>query len=196
MILYHFTYPEVLDAIMKEGLVASNDNHENDVTFGRKVVWFISNVESWLTPTLEFRQQMLKQGQLLTESYRNLPQATVCLSVRIGSHDRKLVHYFTWFRKHHPENYLAVINAPITAHTGMSKYWIYLGNVPPSKLTVFKHFPQGDNSFTVPHIQEACQKARLEGAEIEIDEKQIDWCLSAKVVDGKLVLPAAPLQES
>lgn len=85
MILYHLARPELLDAIMKEGLVASNAIAENDLTFGRKVVWLLSNIESWLAPAFEFRKLMLKRVDLMTDD-RHLPQFAGGHSLRIHAH--------------------------------------------------------------------------------------------------------------
>jgi hypothetical protein len=129
---YHFTYPKCLDLILQQGLLASNRNTDNDLT-GFPVVWLTARPD--LTPTLKQRKRLLRYyGILCGPKCRNLPDATVCLKVGIASHDRKLFDFRKWMVSH-------------GLHGPMNEPWFfYKGNIPASRLRVFKTIKQG-----VPH---------------------------------------------
>jgi len=135
MILHHFTRPELLDAILRDGLKASCAIEENDMTNGVPVVWLTAR--DTLVPSLKTRKIMLSRGIISGPRCSNLPDATVCLRVVIGSHSRRLAHFLSWLRKHphyDPDDPLL--------RESMADDWVHFGDIPPAKLTVFKHVPR------------------------------------------------------
>ena len=130
MDLYHFTKPEFVDAIMREGLVPA-DGSTSDSAFmlaGHKAVWLTA------VPTLTLgraaRKKMLLKGALYKRNSSILPLATVCLQVRIPSHDRQLKQFNKWADRKNPDAADAVLFA---------NHWLYFGVVDPHRITVHKH---------------------------------------------------------
>jgi hypothetical protein len=143
MILHHFTRPELLASILRDGLKASCASTENDRTCAVPVVWLTER--DTLVPTLKARKIMLSRGVLSGPGCSNLPTATVCLRVTIGSHDRKLVSWRKWVRKHdNGEDQ----DDPLIHEF---KDWIYFGDIPPAKLTVLKHVPRTEPYWILDH---------------------------------------------
>src|SRR5262245_8819543 len=136
MILYHFTRPECLDSILEHGLKRdyatgwSEEGCGNAFLAGEQpAVWFTEEDDN--KPTLEHRRWMLRQsGLLMGPKYRHLCESTVCLRTAIPTHDRKLVKLTRFWRDRRGDR----------VHP---KWWFYLGDIPASRLTVFKHVPVG-----------------------------------------------------
>jgi hypothetical protein len=145
--LYHFTRPEFLDAILRDGLKASSANLQNNMTGGRPVVWLTTRDS--LVPTLNARRIMLARGLLCGPRYSNLPDATVCLRTVIGSQDRRLVHFLTWLRKH-PNLCSKDPDDPLLQGDA-ADHWVYFGDIPTAKLSVFKHVPRGMVCWELHH---------------------------------------------
>jgi hypothetical protein len=164
MILYHFTKPELLDSILREGLKASAANAENDLTGGKPVVWLTTR--DTLVPSLKARKIILARGILCGPKCSNLPEATVCLRVVLGSHSRRLAHHLTWLRKHsngiNPDD-------PLLQESGASN-WVYFGDIPPAKLSVFKYVARGMTYWALEHNE----RWHLDGAEIRFDPPELE----------------------
>jgi hypothetical protein len=146
MILYHFTRPECLDSILRDGLLARNANHDNDMTGGKPVVWLTA--KPCLVPILEIRKLALRRGILMGPRCTNLPESTVCLKTVIPTTDRRLRHFITWLRKH-PQPGIDSDDPMLNADN-----WIYAGNIPADRLSVFKHFPPGKVYWELLTIRE------------------------------------------
>jgi hypothetical protein len=166
MIFYHFTRPENVEAIMRDGLLAKNENPGNDATFGKKVVWLTEKPTNAMS--LQRRKMMLKRGILCGPRFRNLPLATVCLKTVIPTRDRKLHHYSNWLRKHHPA-------AAAVADEFPAEWWFYAGDISASRIEVFKHVPRGTVSWELPE-----HKDWLEGATLAFAPGLEDDLLAAR----------------
>jgi hypothetical protein len=134
MILYHFTRPECLDAILRDGLKANKATEKNNMTGGRPAVWLTTR--GTLVPSLKTRKIMLSRGVLFGPKSSNLPDATVCLSVTIGERDRKLHRFLPWLRKRHRG-----LSDPLLEENSADD-WVYFGDIPPNRLAVLKHVPR------------------------------------------------------
>ena len=84
MILYHFTRPEFVEAILREGLKANDGReYEDDKASNgamanfERVVWLTVRDDN--TMSLRERKRMLSQGILCGPKTRQLPEATVSL---------------------------------------------------------------------------------------------------------------------
>jgi hypothetical protein len=156
MILHHFTRPELLDAILRDGLKA-NWSSCNDIGLGEPVVWLTER--DTLVPSLTARKMMLGRGILVGPGCSNLPDATVCLRVVIGTHDRKLAHHLSWLGKKHPM--LVEEDGVFLWEVGATN-WVYFGDIPPSRLTVFKHVPRTKPYWILKTIREDWQTLRAQ----------------------------------
>jgi hypothetical protein len=147
MILYHFTRPDRLPSIMEHGLRAALARTEvhgctnAKLAGGQAAVWLTE--ESDNKPSLEYRRRMLKMGILCGPKCRMLPDSTVCLRTVIPTHDRKLVNLKKFWRG--------------TRQYVHPKWWFYLGDIPASRLTVFKHVPHGVTYWELYDIVEKYQ---------------------------------------
>jgi hypothetical protein len=145
MILYHFTRPELLEAILRDGLTASCSRADNNMTNGKPAVWLTER--DTLVPTLKTRRILLSRGILCGPGCSNLPDATVCLRAVIPSHDRRLAHWLSWLKKRlHGYD----LDDPLLLEDGIHK-WVYFGDIPPARLTVFKHVPRTEPYWELPH---------------------------------------------
>jgi hypothetical protein len=99
MDLYHFTYPKYLKSILRHGLRPANGSASGSVnmTGGKKVVWLTTRPS--LVPSRRAREMMLLRGISVKSGGSNLPHATVCLRVRLATHDKALKHWLRWARK-------------------------------------------------------------------------------------------------
>src|SRR5690349_5320890 len=96
MLLYHFTKFETLPAITRDGLIPSEDDPLMPMIGGNKVVWLTEATSTSLSE--RDRVRMLERtGEPVTEW---LPDCPARVTVRIPAHDRKLVRYVPWLRKH------------------------------------------------------------------------------------------------
>jgi hypothetical protein len=130
VILFHFTYPEHLDAILREGLVPADGSASGCewILAGRKAVWLTA--VPTLVPTRQAREVLLRRGIVFKVGSSNLPLATVCLEVRIPTHDRHLKKFNQWSRRN-PE-----IKQDAGSQAIYENHWLYFGAVPPSRITV------------------------------------------------------------
>jgi hypothetical protein len=144
MILYHFTRPEHLEAILRDGLKASCANEANDMTDGRPVVWLTER--DTLVPTLKVRKMFLSRGLLYGPGCSNLFNSTVCLRVVFEGRDRRLKRFLPWLRKHpggkDPDDALL--------RESQADDWIYFGDISPDKITLFKHVPRTRGYWILP----------------------------------------------
>ncbi len=167
MIFYHLTRPEHVKSIMREGLRAACNNPDNDLTGGIPVVWL--TIDPTLVPTLKVRKLMLRRGILAGPRCSNLPEATMCLRVIVPTTDCKLYNHKKWLRKQSrridfdPDD-------PLLNPT----HWIYIGDIPPDRITKFKEVPKGDVYRELPDIR----KAYLAGAAIKVSSDVEAYALS------------------
>jgi hypothetical protein len=148
MNLYHFTQPESLDAILRDGLVASPGRvGNNDLINGQKVVWLTAKPS--LEISLEEKKLLLKRGILCGPRYRSMPLSTVCLKMVIPTNDRRLKHFPTWMHKH-PQPGVDP-NDPLFD----PQWWFYKGDIAPDRLSVFKTVPQGVTYWELTTVREA-----------------------------------------
>jgi len=132
MILYHFTAPTNVESILRQGLMPAQ-RFDSALGYGRNAVWLTTK------PTREIseRHKVLwreRRPDLYSDSQEWLPAATVRLSVRIPSHDRKLVQYVPWLRKHPWEDCPDIDDEIV--RVGMKDFWIYFGVITPDRLSV------------------------------------------------------------
>lgn len=177
MILYHFTYPKHLPAILREGLKPADGSASEGkgrvggtLTGNREAVWLTP--EPTLVPSRRKREIWLTRGMLFGPRSSNLPLATVCLKVIIPSHDKKLKQYFPWLCKHQWEGGPDVNDELLLENND----WLYFGTIAASRVSVFKHVPVTPTSWEITKIREAW----LKGAEIKMDQKLID-----DILDGR-----------
>jgi hypothetical protein len=156
MILFHFTTPENVPSILRDGLFAKNKNAHNDLT-GFPVVW-LTDVPTLELP-LEVRRMWLRRGMLCGPGVRNLPLATVCLKVIIPTNDKRLKHFATWLRTH-PQLGVDPTDPMLNPHN-----WFYRGTVMPDRLSAFKTVPPGVPYSILTDIHDAWKR----GVEIAID---------------------------
>jgi hypothetical protein len=133
MLLYHFTHPDNVPSILRDGLRADRASIGNNLT-GFPVVW-LTDVPTLDVP-LEERRALLRVGILCGPRCRNLPHATVCLNTIIPTNDRRLTHFASWLRKHRPG--IDPASALVDQHN-----WFYRGDIARDRLTVFKTVPRG-----------------------------------------------------
>lgn len=174
MDFYHFTYPKHLRKILKHGLKpatgkASNCEH---MLGGHKAVWL--KQEPTLVPSRQLRECLLRRGILLGPHASFLPNATVCLKVDLDEDDNKLSRHVDWLRQQGEE--WDSKPDPDDALADLMDDWIYLGAIPPRRLSVFKHVAVMMAFHEVPIIREAF----LEGHPIEISKQHLDDLLDAK----------------
>jgi hypothetical protein len=110
MIFYHFTYPQHVESILRDGLKPADASASNGqkMTGGRKVVW-LTPVPT-LIPTRAQREAALKCGCLMGPFSSSIADATVCLKVVVPSTDRKLKEYWRWLLKHAHEEGVQVLD--------------------------------------------------------------------------------------
>jgi hypothetical protein len=146
MILYHFTTPEKVPAILRDGLIASGERgNDNDIIGGLKVVW-LTDVPT-MEWSLERRKVMLRRGLLCGPRFRNLPDATVCLKLVIPTTDKSLKHFRTWLKKH-PQPEIDTDDPLIEPQN-----WFYASDIAPDRLSVFKTVPRGVGLWDLPTIR-------------------------------------------
>jgi len=143
---YHFSYPKKLSSILRDGLQARRCTDENDLTNGEPVVWLTT--KALATMPLKQRKEMLRRGLLCGPRCRNLPNATVCLSMTIPTTDKRLKHFCTWLKKH-PQPDIDPDDLAIDPD-----YWFYQGDIAPGRLAVFKTFPKGLPYWEMSHVRE------------------------------------------
>jgi hypothetical protein len=134
MILYHFTHPSRVAAILRDGLrlnaparegLDGHDIREGWMTGEVPVVWLVKQ------PKLNATIGMQRVHGLL--SPLNLPYSCVCLRVDIPARDRKrLRHWMTWVR----DNDVPGVSCPNYAREALWQNWIYLGDIPPEQIRI------------------------------------------------------------
>ena len=139
MIFYHFTYPKFLDAILREGLLPADSRQW--MLNGQKAVW-LTQVPT-LKPARQAREALLRRGIWFKANSSNLPNATVCLEVRISANDERLKKVVPWMRKHPP--FVDDEDALLVADD-----WLYFGVLRPKRLRVLKHVPPGEPYVKLP----------------------------------------------
>ena len=82
---------------MREGLLPADCSHW--ILGGQKVVW-LTQVPT-LKPTRQAREALLRRG-IWFKANSSLPNATVCLEVRISANDERLKKVVPWMRKQLP----------------------------------------------------------------------------------------------
>ncbi len=131
MKLYHFTNVTNVAAIKANGLWPSDDEHQ--MVGGKRVVWLTELPDTRITEaesakvfarTGEHARQWLKFGD-------KVPLAR--LTVRIGTHDRKLVQYLPWLRKNPWPGCPGLDDAFVRGRI-MTANWIFLATSRRTKL--------------------------------------------------------------
>ena len=92
---------------------------------GKPVVWLTeATTTEW---TKADRAKFESRGLERTASW--LPDCSARLTIRIGSHDRKLARYVPWLRRH------PFVDMPEPSDfEAMEQWWIYLGTIPRDKI--------------------------------------------------------------
>jgi hypothetical protein len=130
MILYHFTYPEFVDSIMRDGLIPSDGSAsaggQSELTgptlVGHACVFLTERPT--LVPSWDHRVEMLTQYLCLVGPYAsNLPEARVCLSMKISTTDKRLVKHKDFYWKKFGDTGFKLIES--------SSDWLYFGTIPP-----------------------------------------------------------------
>jgi hypothetical protein len=141
----------------------------NNMTNGKPAVWLTER--DTLVPTLKTRRILLSRGILCGPGCSNLPDATVCLRAVIPSHDRKLTHWLSWLQKRlHGYD----LDDALLLEDGIHN-WVYFGDIPPARLTVFKHVPRTEPYWELPHHE----AWRLTGAVAAFDPPELEADLLA-----------------
>ena len=115
---------------MREGLLPADCGHW--ILGGQKVVW-LTQVPT-LKPTRQAREALLRRG-IWFKANSSLPNATVCLEVRISANDERLKKVVPWMRKQLP--FVDEEDALLFADD-----WLYFGVLRPRRL-LHKHVPPG-----------------------------------------------------
>ena len=130
MILYQFTPADRVEQILEDGLLPYYDTR--NMVGGEEVVWLTERTDTRLTAA-ETAAVFERTGDVMEHWLSNSTHRNVRLTVRIPSHDRRLVRYRPWLRKHwrpgmpHPED-------KCMDFTKADAHWIYIGEIPPSKI--------------------------------------------------------------
>jgi hypothetical protein len=148
MLLYHFTTPDRLASIARQGLVPG-EGKPGDLLAGKRGVWLTENPVKTVSAT--DRALLVAQG--VWDDAGWLPLANEMLTVRIPECAR-LKHYLTWLRKQTPsiDSSVAVIleagrrtsrgtrllpnlNNPLLRPVGMAaQWWVYFGTIKPDRI--------------------------------------------------------------
>lgn len=171
MTLYHFTRPECVASIMRDGLRAG-EGRENDngwMANYRRAVWLTERAS--LVPTLASRRKLLRRGILCGPRGSNLPDATVCLAVHVEATDHNLVHLRRWLRKNRWPG------SPDPSDPAVdSDYWFYESDIAPDRLSVFKRVERGVPFYEIP----AAREAWLAGARVTYEPGLEDEMLAGR----------------
>jgi len=131
MKLYHFTQADYLPSIRESGLLPSEPSISDlDLVNGESVVWLTELANTRMTAAE--CEQAIASGNEDNDGHwfgRGKPLAR--LTLRIPSHDRKLVRYVSWARKHAIEEKL---ENPLFKTRFAQANWIYFGIITPDKI--------------------------------------------------------------
>ena len=130
MILYHFTLVDRAEHILKRGLLPHDD--WRNIVGGERVIWLTEETDTRCT---EAESAMIHErtGVVAEDWLGNLADIPVArFKVRIPSHDRKLVRWGAWSRKH-PWSGMPDLDDSLFKRAIKSD-WIYFGEIPPPKL--------------------------------------------------------------
>jgi hypothetical protein len=129
MKLYHFTHADNLPSIRESGLSPSEPSISDlDMVNGESVVWLTELSDTPMTA--EEREQMIAFcGDDCNGHWIGHGLPLVRLTLRIPSHDRKLIRYMSWKRRHASD----LIVARHTARFAQAN-WIYFGTLTPDKI--------------------------------------------------------------
>jgi hypothetical protein len=136
MILYHFTKPENVAAIQRDGLLPSlTGDSVSMVGCGPPVVFLCDTPTTAVTDQkLRIFRQRCPDEPIVSKRWlgHNHDKPLVRFTVRLPSSDRKLKRYRPWLRRHlfdgcpDPDDDFSVGN--------LDTWWIYFGAIPPSKI--------------------------------------------------------------
>jgi hypothetical protein len=121
VVLYHFTKLMNVPGIKADGLRPSS---ESENSLGKDVVWLTELTTRRLTDTA--RAEMNSWHWLPVGNGRNVMRFTV----RIGSHDRKLVRYEPWLRRQK----LTAGHDTDCGRAIVASWWMYFGVIHPSRI--------------------------------------------------------------
>ena len=116
--LYHFTRPQYLDSILRDGLRASLFDRENKF-FSAPAVWLTAD------PSPHATSWYLSLG------------STVCLQVNISPNSRRLIHYQTLLRSNAHKDLIRISAAFETS----PDWWLYRGDIKTGRLSLFPARP-------------------------------------------------------
>jgi hypothetical protein len=129
--LYHFTKAENVAAIRAQGILPRDD--VENMAAGERIVWLTELPDTTLTDVEQaeiFERIGERPGRWLKYG---TDEPLTRLTVRIGTHDRKLVRYLPWLRKHdwngRPDPNDALMRSRVPAAN-----WIYFGTIAPDKI--------------------------------------------------------------
>jgi hypothetical protein len=129
--LYHFTSADCLTLIRERGLLPSEPSiNDHDLMDGESVVWLTELADTRMTAA-ECEQANYHGGDDGNGHWFGHGKPLARLTLRIPSHDRKLVRYMSWARKHAIEEKL---DNPLFKTRFAQANWIYLGIIAPDKI--------------------------------------------------------------
>jgi hypothetical protein len=129
MKLYHFTKAKHVSAIKLQGLLPQDDDH--NMLAGKRAVWLTELPDTRLTD-VESAEIFARSGECPKAWLRSDVPLTR-LTVRIGTHDRKLVRYLPWLRKN-PWDGSPDLDDDLTQGRVSAANWIYFGTITPDKI--------------------------------------------------------------
>jgi hypothetical protein len=129
MLLYHFTKPENVEGIKRDGLLP-NDDRQNMVGPLQRIVWLTQTPTLVMTDT-EAELVFERLGVRFPDNRwmgRGIPM--VQFTLRIPLADRKLKQYKRWLRNHHWEG-RPDLNDPLFKRA-CDTWWLYFGTIEPA----------------------------------------------------------------
>jgi hypothetical protein len=138
--LYHFTGLKNVKAIKRKGLLAyrHEDGYHSLVGDGPPVV-YLTAIPTIETTDAETERMLQDDPDIVSRRWlsagNNEPLAR--FTIQLSSHDRKLKQYGKWLRAnyHRIDGLLNPDDDDLFLRNAMAEWWLYFGNIAPSKIT-------------------------------------------------------------